>query len=109
MTKELLTKQTISKRGSYLGPEFTDTEIQQYLDENDIPYQKLEGSIFLNTAASLIAREKVIGRFQGPMEFGPRALGARSIIGASRSEKMQETMNLKLSSGRTSGRLLHLF
>jgi len=88
--------QTDSQKGSYLGPEFTDSEIRDYLDQNDIPYTVLEPRRIPETVADLIAEQKVVGWFEGPMEFGPRALGARSIIGDARSPTMQETMNLKI-------------
>jgi len=88
--------QSDSQKGSYLGPEFTDSEIRDYLDQNDIPYTVLEPRRIPETVADLIAGQKVVGWFEGPMEFGPRALGARSIIGDARSPTMQETMNLKI-------------
>jgi carbamoyltransferase len=84
------------QRGSYLGPEYSDTEIQAFLEERRIPFHKLSPEDFSGRIASLIADEKVVGWFQGRMEFGPRALGSRSIIGDARSPKMQETMNLKI-------------
>ena len=87
---------TDSQQGSYLGPEFKDSEIEEYLKENEIPFEKLEEGALPGRVADLIAAELVIGWFQGRMEFGPRALGARSIIGDARSPKMQETMNLKI-------------
>lgn len=83
-------------KGSYLGPDFSKSEIKTYLDEQKINYQELSNEQIPETIADLIANEKVIGWFQGKMEFGPRALGGRSIIGDARSPKMQETMNLKI-------------
>ena len=85
-----------SLRGSYLGPEFKEDFIQKYLNENQIPYQRLDEREIPEKIADLIAQEKVIGWFEGRLEFGPRALGARSIIGDARSPKMQETMNVKI-------------
>jgi carbamoyltransferase len=85
-----------AQRGSYLGPEFSDTDLSAYLDKNEIPYRKIPADKIPETVADLIAGEKVVGWFQGRMEFGPRALGARSIIGDARSPKMQEVMNLKI-------------
>jgi carbamoyltransferase len=85
-----------SQRGSYLGPEFPDEEIERFLRMNEIPFQKLSRQDLVDTVAELIASENVIGWFQGRMEFGPRALGARSIIGDARSTKMQSVMNLKI-------------
>jgi carbamoyltransferase len=84
------------QRGSYLGPEFNNGYIADYLKRNNIPYTELSDEEIPEKIADLIAQEKVIGWFQGRMEFGPRALGARSIIGDARSPKMQETMNLKI-------------
>ena len=82
--------------GSYLGPRFENAYIADYLKKNNIPFTKLSDEEIPEKIADLIAEEKVIGWFQGRMEFGPRALGARSIIGDARSTKMQETMNLKI-------------
>lgn len=85
-----------SQCGSYLGPRFENGEIRKYLAENNIPYTELDSEAVADRVADLIAQEKVIGWFQGRMEFGPRALGARSIIGDARSPRMQATMNLKI-------------
>ena len=85
-----------AQRGSFLGPDFSDQQILDYLTTNDIPYSRLDRGDIPERIADLIAEEKVIGWFEGPMEFGPRALGARSIIGDARSPKMQEKMNLKI-------------
>jgi len=85
-----------AQRGSYLGPEFKDAEIETYLKAGDITYVELSEEELAEKIADLINQEKVIGWFQGRMEFGPRALGARSILGDARSPKMQETMNLKI-------------
>ncbi len=88
---------TDTQKGSYLGPEYTDDEIQAFLDERGSTYRKFGSVDELTDAVSqLIAEEKVIGWFYGAMEFGPRALGGRSIIGDARSEKMQSIMNLKI-------------
>lgn len=87
---------TDSMRGSYLGPEFTREEIRAFLDSRQIPYEELPDAAVPERVAEIVASEKVVGWFQGPMEFGPRALGGRSIIGDSRSSKMQEQMNLKI-------------
>jgi carbamoyltransferase len=84
------------QRGSCLGPDFKDSEILEYLKSNDIPYTEVARTDIPERVADLLADEKVVGWFQGPMEFGPRALGGRSIIGDARSPKMQETMNLKI-------------
>jgi carbamoyltransferase len=85
-----------SQKGSYLGPAFSNDEVKAYLDKQGFPYTKLDADKVPGKIADLIASEHVIGWFQGRMEFGPRALGSRSIIGDARSPKMQETMNLKI-------------
>jgi carbamoyltransferase len=85
-----------SQQGSTLGPAFTDSEIREFLDRTGARYRVLEEEELLETVAGLIAGEKVVGWFQGRMEFGPRALGARSIIGDARSPRMQSVMNLKI-------------
>ena len=84
------------QQGSYLGPEFSAEEIQEYLDKNNYPYQKFSSEEIPDLTAELLEKENVIGWFQGRMEFGPRALGNRSIIGDARSPKMQKTINLKI-------------
>jgi carbamoyltransferase len=85
-----------AQRGSYLGPEYGDEEIEKVLRERGAVYRRLPREEMLDTVADLIAREQVVGWFQGRMEFGPRALGARSIIGDARSITMQSVMNLKI-------------
>ncbi len=83
--------------GSYLGPRFSEAEIQQFLNRTGARYRFVEDEDELcDYVASLIAQEKVVGWMQGRMEFGPRALGARSILGDARSSKMQSVMNLKI-------------
>ena len=82
--------------GSYLGPSFSKDAIREYLTRENVPFTELSDEEIPNRIADLIAQENVIGWFQSRMEFGPRALGARSIIGDARSPKMQETMNLKI-------------
>ncbi len=84
------------QRASYLGPEFSDEKIAAFLSEAGAAFEKVERSEIPRMAAGLINSEKVIGWFQGRMEFGPRALGSRSIIGDSRSKNMQSIMNLKI-------------
>jgi carbamoyltransferase len=84
------------QRGSYLGPAFGNAEIEKFLQTKKIPYKKLSDAEIPTTVADLIAQENVIGWFEGRMEFGPRALGSRSIIGDARSSKMQSIMNLKI-------------
>lgn len=84
------------QKGSYFGPSYSDEYIRKYLDEKKIPYKYFDDGKLLDEVSELIAGEKVIGWMQGRTEFGPRALGARSIIGDARSSKMQEIMNLKI-------------
>jgi carbamoyltransferase len=83
-------------RGSYLGPSFSDDEIARQLDAAGAVYERLPEAAVLDRTAELLAGEKVIGWLQGRMEFGPRALGNRSILGDPRSTKMQSVMNLKI-------------
>ncbi len=83
-------------RGSYLGPAFDNDQIEAYLTEAGIPYQRLDDDALMTRLAALLDDEQVVGWFQGRMEFGPRALGGRSIIGDPRSPKMQSVMNLKI-------------
>jgi carbamoyltransferase len=85
-----------SQRGSYLGPEYRNNEIRAYLETQKIAFTELTDDELPGKIAELINAQKVIGWFYGRMEFGPRALGARSIIGDARSPKMQELMNLKI-------------
>jgi carbamoyltransferase len=85
-----------AQMGSYLGPSYSDEEIEHFLRMNEIVYQKVSPEELPEIVADLIAQENVIGWFQGRMEFGPRALGSRSIIGDARSPKMQSIMNLKI-------------
>ena len=85
-----------SQRGSYLGPVYRNDEIRAYLETQKIPFTELTDGELPDKIANLINAQKVIGWFYGRMEFGPRALGARSIIGDARSPKMQELMNLKV-------------
>ncbi|MDO8414270.1 MAG: carbamoyltransferase C-terminal domain-containing protein, partial [Gallionellaceae bacterium] len=83
-------------QGAYLGPRFTDAVIQQQLDDMGAKYIRLEDAALMPRLAQILAEENVVGWFQGRMEFGPRALGGRSIIGDPRSAKMQSVMNLKI-------------
>ena len=85
-----------SQRGSYLGPAYGNDEVRAYLEAQKIPFTELADDAVPEKIANLINAQKVIGWFYGRMEFGPRALGARSIIGDARSPKMQELMNLKI-------------
>ncbi|NQU74645.1 MAG: carbamoyltransferase [Candidatus Omnitrophica bacterium] len=83
------------QKSSLLGPSFSNGEIETFLKKNSIVYTKMDEEMLLDTVSSLIGQEKVIGWFEGRMEFGPRALGARSIIGDARSKTMQKDLNLK--------------
>ncbi len=85
-----------SMKGSYLGPLFSNKEIEEYLSQINVPFQKLDDSALFTEIAMYLAEGKVIGWFNGRMEFGPRALGNRSIIGDPRKVEMQKTMNLKI-------------
>jgi len=87
---------TDAMQGAYLGPQFSNEEIKTWLEGNEIPFKYLNEDELYSQTASLLADEKVVGWFQGRMEFGPRALGNRSIIGDARSAKMQATMNIKI-------------
>ena len=84
-----------SQMGSYLGPGYSNEEIETFLKEHSIPHSRVDGEI-IDRTVELLTQEKVVGWFQGRMEFGPRALGNRSIIGDARSPKMQRKMNLKI-------------
>jgi carbamoyltransferase len=85
-----------SMKGAYLGPSYDADEIETYLRSIGAGYRRLERDELLRTVARLLAEEKIVGWFNGRMEFGPRALGARSILGDPRSPRMQATMNLKI-------------
>ena len=85
------------QHGSLLGPEFSDEEITKFLQGTEAKFDSYESDEELTKAvAKLLADENVVGWFQGRMEFGPRALGARSILGDARSQEMQTAMNLKI-------------
>lgn len=87
---------TDSMRGAFLGPEFSEQQIQSFLINKKINYQKLNDPDLMNYISDKIIEQKVIGWFQGRMEFGPRALGNRSIIADARSAGMQKKLNLKI-------------
>ncbi|MDG4767444.1 carbamoyltransferase [Solwaraspora sp. WMMD406] len=82
--------------GSLLGPAYGDEEIAAYLDERSAPYVRLTGDELARRVAALLDAGKIVGWFQGRMEFGPRALGARSILGDPRNPTMQSAMNVKI-------------
>lgn len=85
-----------SMQGSYLGPEYSQTEIEEELDKAGAKYEVLKDQELLDKTATDLSKEQAVGWFQGRMEFGPRALGGRSILGDPRSEKMQKNLNLKV-------------
>jgi carbamoyltransferase len=85
-----------SMQGSYLGPEYLQKEIEKQLDAAGAKYEIFKDEELLEKTSTDIANEEAIGWFQGRMEFGPRALGGRSILGDPRSEKMQKNLNLKV-------------
>ena len=82
--------------GAYLGPAYRADEIKAQLDRHGAVYEQLDDAALFAKAAEILAQENVIGWFQGRMEFGPRALGGRSIVGDPRSSRMQSVMNLKI-------------
>jgi carbamoyltransferase len=82
--------------GSLLGPGYSDAEIGRFLKEKDAPAEKLEPGALSERVAALLAEGKVVGWFSGRMEYGPRALGARSILGDPRNPEMQTKMNVKI-------------
>jgi len=83
-------------KGSYLGPENSVEEIEDFLRTHNLPYQKYDRNELPGVVADVLAAGKIVGLHQGRMEFGPRALGARSILGDPRSPTMQSVMNLKI-------------
>lgn len=89
-------KKNDSQKGSYLGPRYSSEAIESYLKENGYVYHKMTEETLYSRIAEELADEKVIGLFQGRMEFGPRALGNRSIIADARSEQMQVKLNKKI-------------
>ena len=94
--RRLVDGHTDLQRGSYLGPSFSDEQIERFLIEHRYPFHRMDETELIERTVDELEREKVIGWFQGRMEFGPRALGARSILGDARSPKMQSRMNLKI-------------
>ena len=85
-----------AQKASLLGPSFSPQDIEDFLIKRGVSYRKMQYSEIPDVVSDLIAQQKVIGWFQGRMEFGPRALGARSIIGDARNPEMQSKMNLKI-------------
>jgi carbamoyltransferase len=87
---------TDKMRGSYLGPSFSNDQAEEFLKSKGAPYTKMTDEVLFQQVARDLASEKVVGWLQGRMEFGPRALGGRSVLGDARSPKMQSVMNLKI-------------
>ncbi len=85
-----------AQAGSLFGPDFSQTEIETFLEDMSAPYHTVSGKDRAKTIADLLAQGKIIGHFAGRMEFGPRALGSRSILGDPRNKEMQKTLNLKI-------------
>ena len=83
-------------KGTYLGPRFENAEIRSYLEQIKAPFHAFEDPLLFERLAELLDQGKVIGWFNGAMEFGPRSLGGRSIIGDPRNQQMQSVMNLKI-------------
>lgn len=90
------TKQRDGMYGSYLGPSFTQSDIEQRLEQSGAVYELVEQGDMISATAKALAEGKAVGWFNGRMEFGPRALGGRSILGDPRSDTMQRTLNLKV-------------
>jgi carbamoyltransferase len=89
-------EETDQMRGSLLGPSFKNEEIKNFLDSVNATYEELNEDDLIEWISNKILQEKVIGHFNGRMEFGPRALGNRSILGDARSPNLQKIMNLKI-------------
>ncbi len=85
-----------NQRGSYLGIGYSNSEIRSFLDSRQLPYTFLDDDTLINTVTEFLISGKIVGWFQGRMEFGPRALGNRSILGDPRNPDMQKTMNIKI-------------
>jgi carbamoyltransferase len=85
-----------AQRGSYLGPRYSIDEVKAFLDHRELPYHEVSGDERARRVAKDLADGKIVGWMVGPMEFGPRALGARSILGDARNDGTQSTMNLKI-------------
>ena len=93
--------------GGYLGPWFASNSIAEYLDSINAPFKKLADAELMSELSDVLASEKIVGWFQGRMEFGPCALGGRSIIGDPRSAKMQSVLNLKTDHAAAFGSLAY--
>ena len=91
-----ITQQSDAMSGAYLGPSFTQVDVKSRLAKIGANFEEMDDVTLISEAASLLASENVIGWFQGRMEFGPRALGNRSILADPRSQEMQKALNLKI-------------
>lgn len=91
-----VTQQSDAMSGAYLGPSFTQVDVKSRLSKIGANFEEMDDALLIGEAASLLASENVIGWFQGRMEFGPRALGNRSILADPRSQEMQKVLNLKI-------------
>lgn len=96
LKKERTVTESDSQKGSLLGPSYSESEIEIFLNEYKIPYRKYSDQELLEKTCDYITDGKIIGWFQGRMEYGPRALGSRSIIGDARIADLQKTMNMKI-------------
>jgi carbamoyltransferase len=85
-----------SMKGAYLGPSFTPEQIEAFLKKTGASYERLDRDSMMERVSQQLADEKIIGWFNGRMEFGPRSLGCRSILGDARSPRMQAQMNIKI-------------
>ena len=94
--QRILLKKTDSMKGSYLGPNFSNLDVKARLEKLGAKFKQLHENVILKKASYLLSQKKVIGWFSGRMEFGPRSLGARSILADPRSETMQKNLNLKI-------------
>ncbi len=94
--REITREHADAMRGAYLGPSYSNEEIESFLETTGANYRRVNHNELAREVAELLAEERVVGWFQGRMEFGPRALGARSILGDPRSPRMQSQMNLKI-------------
>ncbi|WP_415397872.1 carbamoyltransferase [Sulfurimonas sp. CS5] len=95
--KRIVDNKNDSMKGSYLGPEFSEQDIESYLNSIDADFIKYDNiNELIEVVSTALSEEKIIGWHQGKMEFGPRSLGGRSILGDPRSQEMQKTMNLKI-------------
>jgi carbamoyltransferase len=94
--KRVATGDDVAMQGGYLGPSFSNAEIERFLTERGAPYARLDDAELFERVAQELENGKIVGWFQGRMEFGPRALGSRSILGDPRNPTMQSVMNLKI-------------